>query len=109
MLPIACLIRILHLLGSRLQLQLRVPRSDYGKSIVCNIHSQSHILVRNGCVEKMVVMTGQEEATADTLRHPLLVQHQTIIIGNAQIEQSRFAGDHQVKTMRPSRIPEPIC
>ena len=52
----------------------------------------------------MVVVTGEEQAARDALRHPLLMQHQAVVVGDAQVEQRRLAGYHQIKPVRLGRL-----
>ena len=43
---------------------------------------------------KWVVVAGQEQAPADAFSHPLLMEHQAVVVGDPQVEEGRFAGDH---------------
>ena len=67
-----------------------VPLGDYAEGIVSDVHSQGDVRLGNGGIDEMVMMAGDEEASADALRHPLLVEHQAVVVGDAQIEERRL-------------------
>ena len=48
-------------------------------------------------------MAGEEQAARNAFGDPFLVQHQAIVVGDAQVEQRRFAGNHQIEAVRPGR------
>lgn len=67
--------------------------------ILCNINGVSNILIGQGRIEEMVVVARKEYAALDHLGDPLLMKHEGIVIGKAQIEQRRLAGDYKMEAV----------
>ena len=82
---------------------------DDGKGFVGNSDRLGNIFVGQREINKMVVMIGEVYPTLDALGYPLLMEHERRIIGNAEIEQSRLAGHHQIKSVVGSGGMESIC
>ena len=73
--------------------------SHNAKGVLGNVDGQLNIILGNRGIHKVIVVRRQEQPAADALGNPLLVEHQAFIVGNAQIEQRRLAGHHQVKAV----------
>ena len=74
--------------------KLRVPGGYHGEGVVGNVDGQGDVFVGDGGVQEVVVVAGQEQAPADAFSHPLLMEHQAVVVGDPQVEEGRFAGDH---------------
>ena len=75
--------------------------------ILCNINGVSNILIGQGRIDEMVVVARKEYAALDHLGDPLLMKHEGIVIGKAQIEQRRLAGDYKMEAAAAALRPSP--
>ena len=81
---------------------------DYREGILSDIYSQGNVFPGKGGVDEVIVVTGQEQTTADAFCHPFLMKHQAIVLGNSKVEQGGFTGTDQIETKVLSDFPQTI-
>ena len=79
--------------------ELGMACSDYGKCIFRDFSCKPDLVVPDCGVEEMVVMGSNEQSAGDTLGDPLLMKHEVVVVGDAEIKQRRFAGNDQIKAV----------
>ena len=67
---------------------LRVPRPHHREGFLRHGDSLGNVLVGEGVVNEVVVMSSEEHAPLHALGDPLLMEHQAGIVRQAQIEQA---------------------
>ena len=50
-------------------------------------------------VDKVVVVTCEENASLDALCDPCLMEHHCVVVGNSEVEERRLAGNNKVKSV----------
>ena len=83
-------------------------RHDF-KGVVGDVGGKRDVGVAEGGVDEVIVVRREEQPARDALGDPLLMQHQAIVVGDAQIEQRRLARDDEVKAVLDTRSAERRC
>ena len=76
------------------------------KGIVGDVGGKRDIGIAERGVDEVVVMRGEEQPARNALGNPLLMQHQAVVIGDAQIEQCGLARNNEVKAVLRARSAE---
>ena len=76
------------------------------KGVIGDVGGKRDIGIAERGIDEVVVMRGEEQPARNALGNPLLMQHQAVVIGDAQIEQRGLARNNEVKAVLCPRSAE---
>ena len=78
---------------------LRVTVSYYAERLAGNVDGFVNIRIGESGVNEVVVVVREEYSAANAFRYPLLMEHEVVVVRNAQVEQRRNSADVKVEAV----------